>query len=163
MAAGDVESVRAIDEASFTRPWSTAFLRDQVLEAPGRRHLVAVSDGTVVGHAGLLVVADEGHVTAVAVLPGARRAGVGSALLAEVCRASVGLGLDAMTLEVRVSNTAARALYGRFGFMPSGVRPGYYQDDGEDALVMWAHDVQAPEFMRRVEAAGARAGGAARV
>jgi ribosomal-protein-alanine N-acetyltransferase len=58
-----------------------------------------------------------------------------------------------MTLEVRVSNAAAIAMYRRFGFAPSGVRPDYYADDGEDALIMWAHDVDEPAFLTRVDAA----------
>jgi ribosomal-protein-alanine N-acetyltransferase len=56
-----------------------------------------------------------------------------------------------MTLEVRVSNTAAIGLYRRFGFAPAGVRAGYYGDDGEDALVMWAHDIAGPAFAARLD------------
>jgi len=153
MGEADIRAVTAIDEMVFVRPWSTGFLRDQILGTDARFHVVAEVGGEVVGHAGLAVVADEGHVTTVAVSPSAQRAGIGCLLLAELCRRSVSLNLVAMTLEVRASNLPARGLYSRFGFAPSGVRPGYYSDNGEDALVMWAHDIADPSFLERVEAA----------
>lgn len=153
MGEADIRAVTAIDEMVFVRPWSTGFLRDQVLGTDARFHVVAEAGGEVVGHAGLAVVADEGHVTTVAVSPSAQRAGIGCLLLAELCHRSVSLNLVAMTLEVRASNLPARGLYSRFGFAPSGVRPGYYSDNGEDALVMWVHDIADPSFLERVEAA----------
>ncbi|MBP91025.1 MAG: ribosomal-protein-alanine N-acetyltransferase [Acidimicrobiaceae bacterium] len=153
MGEADVHAVTAIDEMVFVRPWSTGFLRDQVLGTDTRFHVVAEAGGEVVGHAGLAVVADEGHVTTVAVHPTAQGTGIGCLLLAELCRRSVSLDLVAMTLEVRASNVPARGLYARFGFAPSGVRPGYYSDNDEDALVMWVHDIDDPSFMERVEAA----------
>jgi ribosomal-protein-alanine N-acetyltransferase len=61
-----------------------------------------------------------------------------------------------MTLEVRCSNEAAIGLYQRFGFAPAGVRVGYYADTGEDALIMWAHDIDQPEFLGRVAVAEKR-------
>jgi len=94
-------------------------------------------------------------VTSVAVAPDHQRMGIGRVLLAALCRDAEHRGLVAMTLEVRVSNAAAIALYRRFGFAPSGVRPGYYADDGEDALIMWIHDVGKSDFKARLdEAAG---------
>lgn len=153
MVGDDLDAVSSIDEMVFVKPWSTDFFRDQVIGAEGRFHVVAEAGGDVVGHAGLIVVADEGHVATVAVHPSCQGSGVGSLLLGELCRRAVGLGLVALTLEVRVSNLAARGLYGRFGFAPSGVRPAYYSDNSEDALVMWAHDIADPSFMERVDAA----------
>ena len=153
MHIDDVEAVAAIDEMVFVRPWSTGFLRDQILDIESRFHVVADVGGEVVGHAGLVVVVDEGHVTTLAVHPSAQSVGIGSLLLAELCRRSVSLGLVSMTLEVRVSNVPARGLYARFGFAPSGVRPNYYSDNDEDALVMWMHDITDPSFMERVEMA----------
>jgi len=155
MVEADVDAVLALDALVHPTTWSPEFVRSQ-LGLPGlRTNLVAELHGDLVGHAALLVVADEGHVTSVAVAPDHQRMGIGRVLLAALCRDAEHRGLAAMTLEVRVSNAAAIALYRRFGFAPSGVRPGYYADDGEDALIMWIHDVGKSDFKARLdEAAG---------
>ena len=95
----------------------------------------------VVGYAGLMMVADDGHVTTVAVDPAWHRRGIGTRMLLELARRAPGRGVEQLTLEVRMSNAGAQELYRRFGFAPAGVRRGYYVDNGEDALVMWAHDI----------------------
>ncbi len=157
MGTADVAAVRALDALVQPSPWSEAFLRTQLADPETRTLLVAEGpDGTPVGHAALVVVADEGHVTSIAVDPAHQRSGVGSRLLAALCREAVVRGLTAMTLEVRTTNEAAIALYRRFGFAPAGVRPGYYADpDGSttDALVLWVHDVDDPAFRRAIEEA----------
>ncbi len=154
MGDGDVDAVRALDALVQPTPWSEDFLRGQLADPDGRTLLVAEgADGTPVGHAALVVVADEGHVTSIAVDPALQRHGIGATLLAALCRDARDRGLTAMTLEVRTSNEAAIALYRRFGFAPAGVRPGYYTDpDGTtaDALVMWVHDVDDPAFLRAI-------------
>ena len=155
MVDADVDAVLALDALVHPTTWSPEFMRSQLGLPGSRTNLVAELHGDLVGHAALLVVADEGHVTSVAVAPDHQRMGIGRVLLAALCRDAEHRGLVAMTLEVRVSNAAAIALYRRFGFAPSGVRPGYYADDGEDALIMWIHDVGKPGFKARVdEAAG---------
>ena len=154
MAGADVDAVRTLDALVQTAPWSEEFLRSQLADPEGRTLLVAEgSDRSVVGHAALVVVADEGHVTSIAVDPTHQRHGIGSSLLAALCRDARERGLTAMTLEVRVDNEAAIALYRRFGFAPAGVRPGYYVDpDGSttDALVLWVHDMDDPAFVAAV-------------
>jgi ribosomal-protein-alanine N-acetyltransferase len=155
MVDADVDAVLALDALVHPTTWSPDFMRSQLGLPDSRTNLVAELRGDLVGHAALLVVADEGHVTSVAVAPDQQRMGIGRVLLAALCSDAEHRGLGAMTLEVRVSNAAAIALYRRFGFAPSGVRPGYYADDGEDALIMWIHDVVKPGFKARVdEAAG---------
>lgn len=155
MGERDVDAVRALDALVQPTPWSEAFLRDQLADAEARTLLVAEgADGAPVGHAALVVVADEGHVTSIAVDPVHQRRGIGACLLAALCRDARARGLTAMTLEVRTSNEAAISLYRRFGFAPAGVRPGYYTDaDGTktDALVMWIHDVDDPAFLLRID------------
>lgn len=153
MVSDDVDAVLALDARVHPTPWSPEFMRSQLGLPGSRTNLVAEVHGVLVGHAALLVMADEGHVTSLAVEPDQRRRGIGGTLLAALCHDAVGRGLVAMTLEVRVSNAAAIAMYRRFGFAPSGVRPNYYADDGEDALIMWAHDVDEPAFLTRVDAA----------
>lgn len=155
MGERDVDAVRALDALVQPTPWSEAFLRDQLADAEARTLLVAEgADGAPVGHAALVVVADEGHVTSIAVDPVHQRRGIGACLLAALCRDARARGLTAMTLEVRTSNEAAISLYRRFGFAPAGVRPGYYTDaDGTktDALVMWIHNVDDPAFLLRID------------
>ena len=155
MVVADLDAVRALDALVQPAPWSEEFLRDQLANPTTRTLLVAQgADGGPVGHAALVVVADEGHVTSIAVDPAYQRHGIGSRLLAALCCDARARGLTAMTLEVRVDNTAAITLYRRFGFAPAGVRPRYYVDpDGTttDALVLWAHDVEDPVFVSAVE------------
>ena len=155
MGECDVDAVRALDALVQPTPWSETFLRDQLADAEARTLLVAEgADGAPVGHAALVVVADEGHVTSIAVDPAHQRRGIGACLLAALCRDARARGLASMTLEVRTSNAAAISLYRRFGFAPAGVRPAYYTDaDGTttDALVMWIHDVDDPAFDEQFE------------
>lgn len=138
MRPGDVAAVAALEERIFLEPWSAATL---AAEAAGsdRRYLVAEAGGAVAGYGGLMVVGDEAHVMNLAVAPEHRGRGLGTRLLLGLVEAALDAGVRHLTLEVRVSNEAARSLYRRFGFEPAGVRPGYYR--GEDALVMWAMDV----------------------
>ncbi len=158
MVEADVDAERALDALVQPSPWSEAFFRSQLADTGTRVLLVAEGPagpgGSVVGHAALVVVADEGHVTSIAVDPAHQRSGIGSLLLAALCREAVARGLTAMTLEVRVDNESAIALYRRFGFAPAGVRPGYYSDpDGSttDALVLWVHDMGDVAFRQAIE------------
>ena len=110
----------------------------------------------------LVVLADEGHITSIAVDPAHQRSGIGSRILATLCRDALARGLSALTLEVRASNSSAIGLYRQFGFAPAGVRPDYYVDSGgltEDALVFWIHDMSDPVFLAAVETAGVEADG----
>ena len=162
MVVADLGAVLAIDQEVYSRPWSPSFLRQQLASPGNRVNRVAEVDGRVVGHAGLMMVADYGHVTTLAVHPDVQGSGIGTCLMADLCRAAVERQLVTMTLEVRVSNLRARELYRRFGFIPAGAQSGYYSDTGEDALFMQVDDLTGHAFMARVEAAsdtGAQTGG----
>jgi len=162
MVVADLGAVLAIDQEVYSRPWSPSFLRQQLASPGNRVNRVAEVDGRVVGHAGLMMVADYGHVTTLAVHPDVQGSGIGTCLMADLCRAAVERQLVTMTLEVRVSNLRARELYRRFGFIPAGAQSGYYSDTGEDALFMQVDDLPGHAFMARVEAAsdtGAHTGG----
>jgi [ribosomal protein S18]-alanine N-acetyltransferase len=104
-------------------------------------------------------VLPDAHITTVAVDPDRQRGTVGTRLLLGLCEAAVAKGATALTLEVRISNEAAQGLYRRFGFVPAGARKAYYADTGEDALVMWAHDIDQPDFATRLEAIAAEVPG----
>ena len=153
MVVADLGVVLAIDQEVYPRPWSPSFLRQQLASPETRVNRVAEVDGRVVGHAGLMMVADQGHVTTLAVHPDVQGFGIGTRLMADLCRAAVERRLDTMTLEVRVSNLRARELYRRFGFIPAGAQSGYYSVTGEDALFMQVDDLTGHAFMARVEAA----------
>lgn len=151
MVVTDVHAVLSIDDEVYPQSWSPSFLREQLSSPQTRVNRVAEIGGQVVGHAGLMVVADEGHVTTLAVHPMVQGSGVGTRLMADLCLAAVERRLASMTLEVRVSNQRARDLYRRFGFVPAGVRANYYSDTGEDALIMWVDDLTDRDFLARVE------------
>jgi ribosomal-protein-alanine N-acetyltransferase len=102
----------------------------------------------VVAYAGVWLMVDEAHVTTFAVLPAYRRRGIGGLLLSGLMALSADMGAAVVTLEVRLSNVAARQLYQRFGFRPVGVRPRYYSDNGEDALIMTTERLDTPEMRR---------------
>ena len=132
---------RHLDEAAriealcFSVPWSRAMLREEI-ENPRACYLAAEEGGVLAGYAGLHAVLDEGYVTNVAVAPGFRRRGVASRLMAGLRAQAERRALSFLTLEVRVSNHAAVALYEKYGFRPVGQRPGYYEKPKEDALIM---------------------------
>lgn len=141
--------VLAIEAQVYPRPWSSR-LFEQELERSNRVYVVARAGAAVVGFAGLLMIADDGHVATVAVDPAWQRRGVGRCLLAELVTGALGLGANQLTLEVRVSNQGAQDLYRAFGFAPAGARKAYYADNNEDALVMWAHDIRGAEYQARL-------------
>ena len=115
------------------------------------------SAATVVGYAGLMFVVGDAHVTNIAVAADRQRTGIATRLLAELAWEAIDRGCEAMTLEVRVSNTGAQALYRSFGFVPAGVRQRYYENT-EDAIVMWCHDIGEADFGDRLTAAEPRVG-----
>jgi ribosomal-protein-alanine N-acetyltransferase len=151
MAARDIDAVRAIDEVAYPNPWSVATWRKE-LAAADRLHLVAVEGDEVVGHAGLLFVLDEVHVTTVATAAAREGEGIATALLVRILRAAREHGAASATLEVRAADRRPQRLYGRFGFRPAGVRRNYYRDPTDDGIVMWLHDLAGDETTARLHA-----------
>ena len=143
MKLGDVDEVLAIERESFLTPWSRFAFLSELLENERAVYLVARCNGRVAGYVGMWRVADEGHITNLAVHPAFRRRGVGRTLLGAICDLAEAQRLARMTLEVRVSNINAQRLYESFGFASAGIRPGYYQDNNEDAIIMWRDNNQS--------------------
>ncbi len=141
-----LRSVLRIEQEVYPRPWSASLFLSELAMRNTRAYYVARVGRDVVGYAGLMVTIDEGHVTTIAVDPSWHRHGIGTRLLLVLARDAVARGASAMTLEVRMSNTGAQDLYRRFGFSPVGVRKNYYQETNEDALVMWVHEVDGPDY-----------------
>ena len=144
-----LRNVLRIEEKTSTTPWSLGLFLAEVRREE-REYLVALSGSQVVGFAGLLYVVGEGHITTVAVDPDKQGGRIGTRLMLVLARRAIVHGADSVTLEVRASNAPALALYRRFGFAPSGVRKDYYKDPTEDALVLWAHDVDTPAYADRL-------------
>lgn len=148
LLATDIPEVLIIENATFPAPWSEGMFTDELAGA-GRRYLAAIAGDAIVAYGGIMVVDGDAHVMNLAVAPGNRRRGLATRLLLALIDEALALGASHLTLELRVSNDAARALYEKFGFTPVGVRPRYYGD--EDALVMWALDADAPEYRTRLD------------
>jgi ribosomal-protein-alanine N-acetyltransferase len=137
MELTDVDAVVEVEKASFATPWSRMAFVAEVGDNDLACYLVAEADGQIVGYAGMWLILDEAHITNVALLPGYRGHGLGSRLMETLFEVAKLAGARRMTLEVRPSNLAAQRLYGKLGFEVRGVRPGYYTDSKEDALIMW--------------------------
>jgi ribosomal-protein-alanine N-acetyltransferase len=135
LSYSDLPAVAAVERRAFPTPWSIAMFVLE-LSKPGGLCLAAVRDGKLVGYTICSRYDTVWHVMNIAVEPDLRRQGIASALLAELYRRA-GDGNARFTLEVRRSNHAAIELYQRDGFRIAGLRRNYYQDNGEDALIMW--------------------------
>ena len=136
MTLDDIPAVLEIERLSFRTPWPANAFREELTTNRMARYVVARVGDQVAGYAGLWVVIDEGHVTTFGVHPSWRRLRIGQRMLLHLADLTTALGARRMTLEVRASNEAAKALYATFGFAQAGLRRAYYSDDGEDAIVM---------------------------
>jgi [ribosomal protein S18]-alanine N-acetyltransferase len=149
MTLDDVAAVNRIERASFPVPWPDYAFRQELQSNRLAHYLVVRAGDEVVGYGGLWLMVDEAHITTFAVLPDWRRQGVGGRLMVELMRLARDLQANVMTLEVRLSNRPARALYAKFGFRPVGIRPRYYSDNGEDALIMTTSSLTSEEMDER--------------
>ena len=145
-----LRGVLKIETQVYPRPWSLGLFLSELALRTTRIYVVAKVGPAVVGFAGLMLVAGDGHVTTIAVDPAWHRQGIGTRHLLALSRAGIGRGCTGLTLEVRMSNEAAQAMYRRFGYAPAGIRKNYYSESNEDALVMWAHDVDLPAYAERL-------------
>jgi len=133
-SAGDLDAIDEISRHSFKNAWPRQSFADELVRPHGR--LVVARDRDVVGYLNYWMVADEVHLLAIATHPDHRRRGVGGLLLDHLLAVARATAARMVTLEVRRTNIPAIALYERRGFKRVGVRPAYYQEDGEDAVVM---------------------------
>ncbi len=146
MQLADVAAVHEIERLSFSSPWPARAFEQELSTNPMARYVVARREDQVLGFAGVWLMVDEGHITTFGVHPDWRRRGVGRRLMLELMEIALDLGAARMTLEARVSNSAAQSLYARFGFEVTGRRRAYYTDDGEDALVMTTPELRGPSM-----------------
>ncbi len=140
MREGDIDRVCEIEHASFHEPWTRESFVSELANLCAR-YVVLEEDGVVAGYAGMWIIIDEAHVNNVAVHPDYRGRGYGRLLMKALMRAAWRAAeIVQMTLEVRVSNDVAIALYTSMGFEVKGRRPRYYSDTGEDAYIMWCQN-----------------------
>ncbi len=134
--ADDLEAIAAIEQVAFSDPWSASAFADLMTYGHARTIVALDAAGEVLGYCVLLHVLDEGEIANIAVAPAFRGRGIAARLLDDALGAAVRMGLRSVFLEVRLSNEAARGLYGSRGFSSVGRRRGYYQDPLEDALIL---------------------------
>ncbi|NNC39577.1 MAG: ribosomal protein S18-alanine N-acetyltransferase [Acidimicrobiia bacterium] len=147
MTPSDVPAVLELEQLIYPEPWSEKVFNDELAQ-PSRVYLLALDDGEVVGYSGLMVVFEDAHITTMSVAPAARGSGVGQRMMMKLVDAALAAEAEHLTLEVRMSNDPAQALYRKFGFAPVGVRKDYYLN--EDALIMWASGINEDDYQQRL-------------
>lgn len=139
----DIRSVLELERLCFAVPWSEDVFRMEIERNRFARYLVVKYRGDVIGYGGIWLIIGEAHVTNIAIHPDYRRRGIGRELLLSLMEVAREFDAIKMTLEVRESNTGAKALYEQLDFKADGIRKGYYGDTGEDAIIMWNSDIVA--------------------
>jgi ribosomal-protein-alanine N-acetyltransferase len=134
-----IDGILKVSMMSFPVTWSKESFENE-LSNRYARYMVAVKDDTVVGFGGMWIIIDEAHITNIAVHPEYRGLGIGSMVMDSLISICSLEGVTAMTLEVRMSNLRAKNLYKKFGFVEEGIRKSYYEDNKEDAVIMWKRD-----------------------
>jgi ribosomal-protein-alanine N-acetyltransferase len=146
-----LRSVIRIEAQADHRGWSVGLYLAELRREHDRLYVVARVGERVVGFAGLLLQDTDAHVTTLSVDADHRGRRLGTRLLLVLARNALARGAANLTLEVRASNEPAIALYRAFGLAPAGIRKNYYADLGEDALIMWAHDVATDAYRQRLD------------
>lgn len=142
MNEADIPALVAMEATAFYDAWNENMLRNE-LQNELTTYLVMESEGRIIGYAGFWLVAGEAQVTRVAIAEALRGQGLGTRLTAAMVSKAWELGAEAVTLEVRESNVAAQRAYLTCGFDSEGVRPNYYEDNHENAIIMWLYKNRA--------------------
>ncbi len=138
MHTDDIPVICEIEQESFTTPWTAGAFYNELTSNNFAKYLVLEYEGEIAGYGGMWLIMDEAHVTNIAIREKCRGRKLGERLLAEMQQTAVFYGAQRMTLEVRPSNLIAQRLYEKMGFRSVGIRRGYYTDNKEDAIIMWA-------------------------
>lgn len=138
MTLDDLDDVMEIEESSFSAAWSRYTFEFDILHNPHANYFVMMKDDQLVGYTGLWIFEPVGHIINMAVVDEYRRQKIASEMLMHAVKFGESKGVESFTLEVRKSNKSAIELYRSHGFNEVGIRPKYYDDDGEDALIMRA-------------------------
>ena len=143
--------VLAIEGQVYPRPWSASLFLSELTQRTSRTYLVAKHRGEVVGYAGMMFTGFEAHITNIAVDPEWHGHRIGSRLLLALVTEAIARACPRVSLEVRVTNKAAQAMYEKFGFEKVGVRKGYYVETNEDALIMIVEDAMSTPYRLRLQ------------
>ncbi len=147
MTKDDVETVVKIEEEAYGKHhWAKSSFYDEMSNNLAKYYVAKLPGGEIVGYAGTWHIIDEGHITTIAVKNGYLRNHIGESIIKAIIDDCYKNNIKYLTLEVRVSNTAAIKLYEKYGFQSLGTRKGYYQDNGEDALIMWTENIFYEKF-----------------
>ncbi|MDR0469930.1 MAG: ribosomal protein S18-alanine N-acetyltransferase [Peptococcaceae bacterium] len=142
MVEKDIPQIARIEKMVFPSAWSEAAFRSELTDNAMAMYLVLTEESApdkVLAYCGLWKIFDEGHVTNIAVTPKAQGKKLGKMLLHAMIQWAWSNQLSHMTLEVRVNNHIAINMYKKAGFVEAGIRPGYYDEGNEDAIIMWLH------------------------
>lgn len=147
MTQADIDNVISIEAASYgDHHWSKESFFNELSNELAKYYCAFDESGTLMGYAGTWHILEEAHLTNIAVSPDFRRKKVAESILSTIIRNCRNSGVKYITLEVRVSNTPAINLYEKYGFKSLGTRKGYYQDNNEDALIMWTENMFYDKF-----------------
>ena len=147
MTQEDIEAVVNIEaEAYGEHHWSKSSFYDEMNNNLAKYYVAKTSTGELVGYAGAWHILDEAHITTIAVKKDYMRKHIGEAIIVKIIEDCYEAKVKYLTLEVRVSNEAAIGLYSKYGFSSLGTRKGYYQDNNEDALIMWTENIFYDKF-----------------
>lgn len=150
MTVADLPAVHRIERASFSVPWPDDAYRSEIESNRLASYLVIRAGDDLVAYGGIWLMVDEAHITTFAVDPAWRRQRVGETLLLALLDVALARRAREATLEVRLSNVPARRLYEKYGFRPVGLRPRYYSDNGEDALIMTTEPLTGDSMRSRL-------------
>ncbi|MDA8196536.1 MAG: ribosomal protein S18-alanine N-acetyltransferase [Actinomycetota bacterium] len=150
MRKKDIEGVLSIEKLVHPKPWSYNVFLSEISNTKERSYSTLRLNGEIVGYSGVMYILEDAHITNIAVSPAHQGKDYGSALMFALVTEALKHGSKNLTLEVRVTNKPAQKLYTNFGFMPVGIRKGYYQENNEDAMIMWAYDIDSDQYRERI-------------
>jgi ribosomal-protein-alanine N-acetyltransferase len=156
MAASDISAVTRIEKASFSTVWPSDAFFNELSTNKLAHYFVGRLGDDIVAYGGIWVILEDSHVTTLAVDPAYRGKRFGEVMLLRLVDEALERGAAWMTLEVRESNTVAQQLYRKYGFTTVTMRRGYYSDDNESALVMWAGSLKSDLYRNRLTVLRAR-------
>jgi [ribosomal protein S18]-alanine N-acetyltransferase len=156
MRSNDISSVARIERACFSTVWPSDAFYNELNTNKLAHYFVGRYEDRVVAYGGIWVIVEDSHITTLAVDPAYRRRGFGEVLLLRMIDEAIERGAAWMTLEVRESNSPAQLLYRKYGFTTVTMRTGYYTDDNESALIMWAGSLKSELYRNRLRALRAK-------
>ncbi len=152
MAVDDIPAVLAIELLSFSSAWPTNAFQNELRDNKLAHYFVGRLEGKIVAYGGIWVILEDSHITTIAVHPDQRGKRLGEEMLVHLLDEAIERGASWITLEVRETNDVAQKLYRKYGFTVVSTRRGYYSDNNESALVMWAGNLRGPLYASRLAA-----------